>query len=77
MTNYLWEEIGTYLGQHAKNKMMVKFPWGKKTASKKGVMSRKVARTDTSTRDVYQSRLNDELDILLKKFGHQRVSISR
>ena len=69
MNHYFWGKFGTYLGQHAKNKTMVKFPWGKKTASKKGVMSRKVARTDTSTRDVYQSRLSDELDILLKTFG--------
>ena len=69
MTHDLWEEIGTYLGQHANNKTMVKFPWGKMKASKKGVMSRKVARTDTSTKDVSQSRLSDESDILLKKFG--------
>ena len=68
-THDLWEGIGSYQGQHAKNKTMVKFPWGKKTASKKGVISSKVARTDTSTRDVYQSRLSDELDILLKTFG--------
>ena len=40
-------KFGTYLGKHAKNKMMVKFPRGKKTASKKGIMSRKVARTAT------------------------------
>ena len=32
-------------------------------------MTRKVARTDTSTNDVSQIRLSDELDILLKKFG--------
>ena len=48
---------------------MVKFPWGKKIASKKGVMSRKVARTATSTKDVSQSRLSDELYIPLTTFG--------
>ena len=36
-----------YLGQNAKNKTMVKFPQGNRTASKKGVMSSKVASTDT------------------------------
>ena len=60
MTHDFLEEIGTSLGQHAKNKMMVKFHRGKKTASKKGAMSRKVARTDTSTKDVSQIRLSDE-----------------
>ena len=56
------------LGQHAKNKMMVKFPRDKKTNSKKGDMSRKVARTATSTKDVSQSRLGDESDIVLTAF---------
>ena len=62
-------EIGTYMGQNVKNKTMVKFLRGKKTASKKGVMSRKLARTATSTNDVSQSPLSNELDILLKTFG--------
>ena len=35
---------------------MVKFPWGKKTASKKVDMSSTGARTATSTKDIYQSR---------------------
>ena len=64
MTHYFGEKFGTYLGQYEKNKIMVKFPWGNKTASKKGAMIRKVARTATSTKDVSQSRLGDELDIL-------------
>ena len=62
-------KFGTYLGQHAKNKTMAKFPRGNKTISKKGVVSRKVARTDNSTKDVSQSRLIDESDILLATFG--------
>ena len=69
MTHHFWGEIGTYLGQNVKNKTMVKFLRGKKTASKKGVMSRKLARTATSTNDVSQSPLSNELDILLKTFG--------
>ena len=68
MTHHFWGEIGTYLGQHAKNKTMVKFPRGKEIASKKDVMSRKLSRTDTSTNDVSQSCLGDELDILLTTF---------
>ena len=68
MTHDFLEVIGTYLGQHDKNKIMVKFPWGNKTATKKGVMSRKVARTDTSTKDVYRSRLSYELDIIMTTF---------
>ena len=59
MTHYFWEGCGTYLGQHAKNKTMVKFHRGNKTASNKSVMTRKVARTDTSTNDVSQSCLGD------------------
>ena len=63
---------------------MVKFPQGKKTASKKGVMNWKVARNDTSTKDVSQIRLSDKSDILLIFFNHyktlrknKRGSISR
>ena len=74
MTNYLWGRFGTYLVQHAKNKTMVKFPRGKKTASKKGVISRKVARTDTSTKDVSQSRLSDGSGILLTTFGPSEIT---
>ena len=48
---------------------MVKFPWGNKTASKKGVIISKVARTDTSTNYVSQIRLSDESDILSTSFG--------
>ena len=62
-------EIGTYLGQHAKNKTMVKFPRGKKTDLKKGVMSSKVARTYPSTKDVSKIRSSDELNIMLTTFG--------
>ena len=69
MTHDFWGKFGTYLGQNAKNKAMVKFPWGKKIASKKGVMSRKVARTATSTKDVSQSRWSNESDIFSKIFG--------
>ena len=57
------------MGQNAKNKTMVKFPRGKKTDSKKGVMNREVARTDTSTKDVSQIHLSDESDIILTKLG--------
>ena len=53
---------------------MVKFPWGKKTASKKGDMSRKVARTATLTKDISQIRLSDELDILLATFGPSEIT---
>ena len=69
MPHYFWGKFGTYLFQNANNKTMVKFPMGKKTASKKGDMSRKLARTATSTKDVSQIRLSDELDILLTAFG--------
>ena len=68
MTHDFWGEFGTYLGHNANNKYMVKFPWGNKTTSMKGDMSRKLARTDTSTKDVSQSRLSDESDILLTTF---------
>ena len=60
--------VQTYMGQNAKNKTMVKFPQRKKTASKKDVMSSKVASAATSTRDVSQIRLIGELDILLTTF---------
>ena len=48
---------------------MVKFPLGKRTTSKNGDMSSKVARTTNSTKGVSQIRLSDELDIPLKTFG--------
>ena len=47
MTHDFWGKFGTYLGQHAKNNTMVEFHRVDNTASKKGVMSSKVARTDT------------------------------
>ena len=56
MNHYFWGKFGTYLGQHAKNKTMVKFPWGNKTTSKKDDMSRKLARTTTSIKDGSQIR---------------------
>ena len=68
MTHDFWGKFGTYLGHHVKNKTMVKFTWDNKTTSKKGDMIRKEARTTTSTRNVSQSRLSDESDILLKIF---------
>ena len=68
MTHDFWGKFGTYLGHHAKNKATVNFPRGKKIASKKGVMSRKVARTSTSTKDVSQIRLSDESYIPLTTF---------
>ena len=68
MTHDFWGEFGNYLGQHVKNKTMVKFPWGNKTASNKGFMSRKVASTDNSIEDVSRSSLSDESDILLTTF---------
>ena len=69
MTHDVWREYGTYLGQHANNKTVVKFRRGKNTASKKGVMISKVSNTATSTKDVSQSRLSNESDILLITFG--------
>ena len=62
MNHNFGEKIGTNLGQHAKNKTMVKFPLGKKKTSKKGVMSRKLERTSTSTKDVSQIHLSNEPD---------------
>ena len=74
MTHDFWGKFVTYLGQHAKNKTIVKFPLGKKTASKKVVLSRKVARTDTSTKGVSQIRLSNESGILLKCFGPAEIN---
>ena len=68
MTHIFWGIFGTYMGQHAKNKTMLKFPRGNKTASKKGVMSSKVESTVTSTKDVSQICLSDESDILFTTF---------
>ena len=65
MSLKLWECFATYIGKCTKNKYRLKFPPGNKTASKKGVMSRKLARTDTSTKYVSQSRLSNESDIIL------------
>ena len=62
MNHNFGEKIGTNLGQHAKNKTMVKFPLGKKKTSKKGVMGRKLERTSTSTKDVSQIHLSNEPD---------------
>ena len=67
-------KFGTYLGQHAENKTTVKFPQGKRTAPNKGVISRKVESTATSTKDVFQIRLSDELDILLKTLGPAEIT---
>ena len=74
MTHDFWGKFGTYLGQLANNKTIVKFPGGKKTASKKGVMIRKVSSTDTSTNYVSQSRLSDKSDIILKIFGPEEIN---
>ena len=69
-----WEMTHWRLGQHAKNKMMVKFPRDKKTNSKKGDMSRKVARTATSTKDVSQIRLSDKSYTILTTFGPSEIN---
>ena len=69
MTHDFWGGFGTYMCQHVKNKTMVKFSWGNKTASNKGVRSSKVASTVTSSNNVSQSCLSNESDILLTKFG--------
>ena len=53
---------------------MVKFPWGNNTASNKAVVSSKVARNTTSTKDVSQSRLGNELDRLLIKIGPAEIT---
>ena len=75
MTNDLWGGGGgTCLDQHAKNKTMLKFPWGKKKSSKKGFMRSISARTDTSTKDVSKIRLSDESDILLTTFGTSQIT---
>ena len=42
MTHDFVEGVGTYLGQNANNKTMVKFTQDKNIDSKKGVISRKV-----------------------------------
>ena len=55
MYRKFWGGFATYMGKNENNKTGVKFPRGKKTYSKKYVMSRKVARTDTSNKDVTQS----------------------
>ena len=68
MTHDFWGKFGTYLGRHARNKTVVKFPRVKKIASKKGDMSRKGASTATSTKDVSQIRLSDESYIPLTTF---------
>ena len=69
MNHDFWGNFGTYLCQHANNETMVKFPRGNKTFSKKGVMGRKLSRTATSTKDIYQNRLSYDWDILVKTFG--------
>ena len=66
--------VGTYLGHHEKNKRMRKIPIGKRKTTKKGDMSRKVARTATLTKDISQIRLSDELDILLATFGPSEIT---
>ena len=68
MTHDFWGDSTTYLGHNARNKTMMKFPRSKDTASRKAVMSRKVARTDTYTKYVPQNRLGDELDRFLITF---------
>ena len=53
-TSYkFWGGFSTYMGNHERNKTSVNFPWGKKTSSKKYVMSRKLTRTDTSNKYVW------------------------
>ena len=50
MNHIFWESFGTYLGQHERNKKIVKFPQDKKEAEKKSVfIIRKVAIKSTST----------------------------
>ena len=59
----------TYMGKHASNKTMVKFPLDKNTDSKKSIINSKVVRADTSTKYVSQSRSSNESNILLSTFG--------
>ena len=54
MYRKFWGGFATYMGKNEKNKTRVKFPRGKKTYLKKSVIIRKVARTDTSNKDVSQ-----------------------
>ena len=65
MTHDFWGDSTTYLGHNARNKTMMKFPRSKDTASRKAVMSRKVASTVTSKKDVTKICSSNESDILL------------
>ena len=47
MTHDFWGGVGTYLGQHAKNKNSGKIPRSKNKTTKMGDASRKKARNDT------------------------------
>ena len=69
MSHNFWGGFATYMGNNARNKMMVKFPQGNYTASKKAIMVKKVKRTATSTKNVFQSRSSNESNILLSTFG--------
>ena len=69
MSHNYWGGFDTYMGKNTRNKTRYKFPQVQKTASKKAVMSRKVASTVTSKKDVTQICSSNESDILLKKFG--------
>ena len=69
MTHDFGGSFGTHLGQHARNEMTVKFPRSNKEPAKKAdVMSRKVARTSTSTKYVSKIRFCNESDILSTTF---------
>ena len=53
---------------------MVKFPQGNYTASKKAIMVKKVKRTATSTKNVFQSRSSNESNMLSTTFGPAEIN---
>ena len=74
MTHDFLRNFVTYLGLYEKNKMMVKFNRGKKTASNKGTMSRIVSRSATSTKDISQIFLSNELTVLFKIYVQEKIT---
>ena len=57
------------MGKHARNKNMMDFPRRNIKSSEKAVISRKLARTDTSTKNLSQIRPSNKSYILLTTFG--------
>ena len=75
ISHSFWGAFSTYMGKHAKNKTMVNFTRGKNIASNKTlVMIRKVARTSTSTKDIYQIRYCNESYMFSTTFGQAEIT---